>query len=168
MSAVGPVCIDCHLSNLISKIFKIWLEMQKNKRKKNLNSNIVNNHLQLYIMVFFIYFLSMLFGTFSFFNWLKFVNLKCFHEIKYIRNVRIFFSFWELAMWMQLPCMMCLHLGNFKCFYKKIFLDISPLHSRSQVTFKNFFFYDFAMTAFFLYILDSKAIWLQIYLKVLL
>lgn len=69
-------------------------------------------------------------GTFSFFDWLKYVIQKCFHEIKYIRNVRI--SFLLLIFTKGIGHVnaitlhdVCLHFNYFKCFYKKIFLYIS-------------------------------------------
>ncbi len=89
---IGPVCIDCCLSDLVGKIFKIWLEMWKQMEKKHFYPNFVNNRLQLYIMVFLFTSCQCCWHIF-FFYWLKNVILKCFHEIKYIRNVRISFLF---------------------------------------------------------------------------
>lgn len=54
------------------------------------NSNFVDKHLRLYILVYYNLHLFNVIGTFSFFfffcDGLKYVILRCFHEIKYIRK----------------------------------------------------------------------------------
>lgn len=101
-------------------------------------------------------------GTFSFFllfvclfliDW-KYVILNYCNEIKYIRNVRISSPFGmffflisrELAMWMRLPCMMCVYIPAISSVFliRKYFLYTFLPEQRtprpSQVTQKKTFF----------------------------
>lgn len=103
------------------------------------NPNFVSNHLTSVYYGLFITPFQCYWHIFFFFDWLKYVILKCFHEIKYIRNVRFKKKKkMELAMWMQLHCMMCVYISVISrvlyIFFISIYIREHLTPQQSQVT----------------------------------
>lgn len=158
MSAkVGFVCISCLLSDLVGKsVRELTWNAEEKEGKCCFNHIFVNNHLRLYIMVFFYLHHVHVFGTSScLIDWNMLTwNVSMKSNISELLELLFFFFFFfnifkgighVNAVTLHV---VCLHLGNFKCFYKKsIFIHLWKhlTTQQPQVTLKTssvfFFFY---------------------------
>lgn len=183
MSAkVGFVCISCLLSDLVGKsVRELTWNAEEKEGKCCFNHIFVNNHLRLYIMVFFYLHHVHVFGTSScLIDWNMLTwNVSMKSNISELLEL-LFFSFFFLYFQRNWPCE-CSYLAccvftfrQFQVFFiRKVFLytseNILQLNNhRSHLKRLQFFYFFltlnyFTIAALFLYVFihDSKATWLQ-------
>ena len=132
MSAkVSFVWISCLLSDLVGKSTQeLTWNAEEKEGKYCFNHNCVNNHLRLYIMVFFYLHPVSVVGTSScLIDWNMLTwNVSMKSNISELLELLFFFFYIFKGnghVNVVTLHVVCLHLGNFKCFYKKtIFLHL--------------------------------------------